>query len=165
MTHTLKQKLTEIVFTATGADISELELGWDVAGLRGFFTALEATGFGNYGDEFFRKTYVTSIGSWGLHKCDVGDAIRAALFEQWSGENYVVKERWKQALYRAKAITCLLLGCWDERHQYLDGMVDVVAWNILEYGTPDGPGGSFDLLYVGAGIENWRVYIEHESWP
>lgn len=132
------------------------------------FQRMADSGYGWHDDEAkFKDSWVTAVGFWGVRKIEIAQALQAVLAGEWRGDNYEGIPTWQQRLYRAKAATCLVLGRYfepTESERHFDG-IGVAMWNYNEYGTPDGPGGSCDELYVGIGLRDWRVDIEHESWP
>ncbi len=79
--------------------------------------------------------------------------------------------RAERFFYRGKGVLCLLAG-WndfpgdDVGYKRRVEATGVTFFDLQEYGTSDGPGGSCEEVHVGFGVfRNWYAFIERESWP
>lgn len=96
--------------------------------------------------------------------------VLAAPRERMFSDHGETLARYERVFYGVKSILCLLVGRTglpgDPGYKRRLESFPVVWFDLEEYGTPDGPGGSCEEVHVGYGVfENWFAFIERESWP
>jgi len=127
---------------------------------------VESTGWGDHDDgEWFHETPETRVAAMVLRRWETLVTLFYALFGAWSVYGAGECAWWARALYRLKAAICLVLGREPRTVSERCSCFAFTAWDIREYGTADGPGGSWEELQVGYGLGNWFAYVESESWP